>query len=146
MDYDLSKPLGFFVTKAHLLMRNNLQKKFKEYDMTQDQWMILNRLSGKDGCTQMELAKKTYKDKATITRMLDTLEKMGLVRRESIPDDRRVFLIYVTEEGKRIQESLIPLAREASEEAVKGLSADEVEELKRLLVKVISNFDMEENR
>lgn len=64
---------------------------------------------------------------STFTSLLDRLEEAGLVRREVNPDDRRSFLIHLTEEGEelagRINERLLEL-----EEAIRSrVSAGEVE-------------------
>jgi DNA-binding MarR family transcriptional regulator len=140
MDYDSNESIGFIINKAHLILKNNLQKKFKKYDIAPEQWAILNCLYNNEGCSQKELSDKTYKDKASITRILDVLEKRRLVKRESDPGDRRVFLIFITDEGRALRDALIPLSKSASEEAIKGFSQEEFKLLKVLLLKLISNF------
>jgi DNA-binding MarR family transcriptional regulator len=146
MNCDLDRTVGFFINRTNSMMKNNLQKVFKKCDVTHEQWIILSCLHDNDGCIQQELAKKIDKDKAAITRLLDVLEKRNLIKRESSPNDRRVFLVYLTEEGRNIQKSLDPLAQISSEQALKGLSEEEIKQLKLSLTKIISNLQIGEDK
>jgi DNA-binding MarR family transcriptional regulator len=140
MNYDLDRTVGFFINRTHYMMKNNLQKVFKQCNISNEQWIILSCIYDNDGCIQQELAKKIDKDKAAITRLLDVLEKKKLIKRESSPNDRRVFLVRLTEEGIKVQENLAPLSELSSQQALEGLSNDEIKELKLLLIKIMSNL------
>ncbi|MBU3156501.1 MarR family winged helix-turn-helix transcriptional regulator [Clostridium estertheticum] len=140
MNYDLHRTVGFFINRTHAMMKNNLKKLFKQHDITHEQWIILSCLKDNDGCIQKELAEKIDKDKAAITRLVDALEKRKLIKRECNANDRRVFLVYLTEEGRNIQEKLAPLSEVSSNQALKGLSEEETKQLKLLLIKILSNL------
>lgn len=122
-------------------MKNNLAKALKPYKVTHEQWPLLKWLWVQDGISQKELSEKSYKDQPTTTRILDKLERRGLIRRQIDSLDRRVSLIYLTREGQQIQDSLIPLAQGALEQALKGLSELEQVQLKNLLNKISDNLD-----
>ena len=122
-------------------MKNNLAKALKPYNVTHEQWPLLKWLWEKDGISQKDLSEKSFKDQPTITRILDKLERRGLIRRQANSADRRVSLIYLTNEGHEIRDSLIPLARQALEQALLGLSEQEQAQLKNLLNRIGDNLD-----
>ncbi len=108
--------------------------------MTPEQWSILNRLGEQDGLTQKDLAEKTYKDQPNTTRILDKLEKKGLLKRADNPEDRRAFLIFLTEKGKQARKNIIPISHQLNEDATVGLGEDEYKIVIRLLGKVYENL------
>lgn len=122
-------------------MKNNLAKALKPYNVTHEQWPLLKWLWEQDGISQKELSGKSLKDQPTCTRILDKLERRGLIRRQANSVDRRVSLIYLTSEGQEIRDSLLPLARQVLEQALQGLSEQERAQLKNLLNKIYDNLD-----
>lgn len=64
-------------------IRNALQKQLTEagFDLTVDQWVLIDHIFRKQGISQNELAEMTFKDPPTVTRIIDLLEKKGLVER-----------------------------------------------------------------
>ncbi|HHT46029.1 MAG TPA: MarR family transcriptional regulator [Firmicutes bacterium] len=121
-------------------MKNNLLRKIKSFDITTEQWMILNRLFEEPGINQKELSERTLKDQGSLTRTLDRMEKKGLVQRQINPTDRRSFLIYLTDEGYALRDRIVPIAVECIEDAVKGFTEEEVDTLVALLKKLILNL------
>ena len=72
----------------------------KKLGITVDQWVLLKIIEGSDGLSQRELANKAIRDRASITRTLDLLEKKGLLKREAIEGNRRQYSIKLTPIGK----------------------------------------------
>ena len=136
--------LGFLLGKTNAKMKNNLAKALKPYNVTPEQWPLLISLWVQDGISQKDLSEKCFKDQSTTTRILDKLERRGLIRRQANSADRRVFLIYLTSEGQEIKGQLIPLARQALEHALQGLSEQERVHLKSLLDTISDNLDSED--
>ncbi|RJX28504.1 MAG: MarR family transcriptional regulator [Dethiobacter sp.] len=132
--------LGFIICHADLKMKNNLMRKIKSFDITTEQWMIMNRLFEEGGISQKELSERTLKDQGALTRTLDRMEKKGLVKRQVSPYDRRSFLIYLTDAGQAVRNRIVPIAVECIEEAVKGFTEEEVGTLTTLLKRVILNL------
>jgi DNA-binding MarR family transcriptional regulator len=132
--------LGFILCHADLKMKNNLLRKIKSFDITTEQWMIMNRLFEEGGISQKELSERTLKDQGSLTRTLDRMEKKGLVKRQVSPNDRRSFLIYLTDAGQTVRDQIVPIAVECIEEAVKGFTEEEVGILTTLLRRVIYNL------
>ena len=141
MKFVIEESLGFIISRTNLKLSNYLTRKFKPYDITPEQWGLLNRLWEKDGISQKELSETSIKDQTTITRILDKLERKGLVKRQTSPDDRRSFLIFLTDTGRSLEDKLVPIAYETLDEALQGLSEEEIKQLKILLNKIFMNVD-----
>lgn len=141
MKFNIEESLGFIINRTHQKLSNYLTRKFKPYDITPEQWGLLNRLWAKEGISQKELSEISTKDQTTVTRILDKLERKGLIERQTSPDDRRSFLIFLTASGRRLEDKLVPLAYETLDEALQGLSAEEIKQLKVLLNKIFINVD-----
>ncbi len=141
MKFVLDDSVGFIISRTASKMKNCLHQNFKPYDITTEQWGLLNRLWEKDGVSQKVLSEKSFKDQPNITRILDKLEDKGFIRREVDPDDRRAFLIFLTKEGRELKNILIPVVKETLEVALKGFKTEEVEQLKNLLNRIYFNFD-----
>lgn len=141
MKYIVDESLGFAINRTNQKLSNFLTRKFKPYDITPEQWGVLNCLWEKEGIAQKEISKITIKDQTTLTRILDKLERKGFIKRQTTPNDRRVFLIYLTDSGRSLEEVLVPIAYEALDEALQGLSNEEIKQLKVLLNRIYVNVD-----
>ena len=108
----LDESIGYHVNMAGMLLKRELAGVFKAqgFDVTPEQWAVLSRLAEKDGLSQNDIALITFKDNANITRIVDKLQKKGLLERRAHPSDRRTWLLYITLPGKEIIERLQPLA------------------------------------
>lgn len=132
--------LGMDIYKARVLMRNKLSKKLKDFDITGEQWSVLKHVFEKEGCNQKDLAQRCLKDRAALTRILDILEKKSLIKRESSPIDRREFLVFLTDVGKKAFDKISPIMDDMAKENLKGFTDDEINSLQYLLEKLISNL------
>jgi len=107
--------------------------------ITPQQFTTLARLNREDGITQKELANYLNKDYGSITRSLDGLEKRDWVRREDSSKDRRTKLVFITEQGKKIFNSVLPLQIERNRQLLNGVSEKDFEQLITILSKVRDN-------
>lgn len=139
--YTEDDSLGYLLNRADLKVKNHFQRLIKSCNVTREQWTILSQLYDADGISQKKLSEHTLKDQAAVTRMLDTMERKGLVRREVNPTDRRAFSIYLTESGKNLRNKIVPFAEQCLWDATAGMSETEVCALKTLLRKVEVNID-----
>ena len=87
------------------------------------------RGAGSAGIPTLGVRERMIQEGTTITRILDKLEKAGLVRRERSTPDRRQVICHVTPKGRQLLEQLDPRVNEADEKVVAGLSAGEIERL-----------------
>src|SRR4249920_3214346 len=103
---------SFVTGKASTAIARRLQKKFNSagLNITIEQWSVLYHLWKQDGRSQQELCDATFRDKPSITRLVDNLEKLKLVKRNASKEDRRMNMIYLTETAKKLQEQTMDLA------------------------------------
>ena len=141
MNFIMDKSLGFIINRASAAIKKEFNKRLRPYDLTPEQWSILNRLGEQDGLTQKDIAERTYKDQPNITRILDKLEKKELLKRVDNPEDRRAFLIFLTDKGKGIRESIIPITVQLNEDAATGLTNVEHKQLICLLDRIYESLN-----
>ena len=129
--------------QLELSRRRLLQPWFTSLGLTlgQGQPRILSRLLRGDGLTQRELADACMVDAATLSRALDRLEEMGLIRREETPGSRRSYLVRLTDAGRekagKVQEGFGRM----DELICRGFSTEELERLRGDLERIRANLD-----
>lgn len=133
---------SFITGKASTAIARRLQKKFNQstLNLTIEQWSVLYHLWKEDGISQQELCKATFRDKPSITRLVDNLEKLKLVKRIPSKEDRRINLIFLTTESKKLQDTTMSMAEETLNEALIGVPPDRIEVCKQVLQIVYDNL------
>jgi DNA-binding MarR family transcriptional regulator len=133
---------SFITGKASTAIGRRLQKNFKlaNIEITIEQWSVLYHLWKVDGMSQQQLCDATFRDKPSITRLVDNLEKVSLVRRTASKDDRRMNLIVLTETGQELEEKCMEIANTTLNEALEGVTNGQVEIAKEVLQMVYDNL------
>ncbi len=134
---------SFITGKASTAIARRLQKKFNGagVNLTIEQWSVLYQLWKEDGKSQQELCNATFRDKPSITRLIDNLEKLNLVKRVSDEKDRRINKVFLTKAAFKLQEDTMQLAEETLNEALEGVPADQVDLCKAVLQQVYDNLN-----
>ena len=101
----------------------------------------MRALWDEDNFSQIELAKRIHVEKASLTSVLDALEKRGLARR--LPDlrDRRARKVQLTKAGRDLKKELLPYAAQGNALATRGFSKTELVALKGFLQRIIINLN-----
>lgn len=136
---NIDHSLGFIINHAGRRLSQLLSLHYQSYDITTEQWTVLNRLAEQDGITQKNLAHRAEKDQTNITRILDQLERKGLVQRRPNAVDRRSFLTFITDKGRSLNEVLLPIERQVVKSTLDGLSVEDIERLRTMLVQITKN-------
>ncbi|HRO17256.1 MAG TPA: MarR family transcriptional regulator [Ferruginibacter sp.] len=133
---------SFITGKASTAVARRLQKNFKlaGIEITIEQWSVLYHLWKEDGLSQQQLCDATFRDKPSITRLVDNLEKLKLVKRVPSKDDRRSNLIYLTPEADQLQSRTMEVANQTLNEALEGVTHGQVEIAKEVLHMVYENL------
>ncbi|WP_158587723.1 MarR family winged helix-turn-helix transcriptional regulator [Algoriphagus lacus] len=113
--------------------------KEKNLPITPDQFRVLTHLWKQDGMQQSELAVCTARNRANVTRIIDILEREGIVIRKDDPSDRRVFRIYLTELGKSLKEATAECANQSIEDSLVGISGEERGIVMKVLNQIVKN-------
>jgi len=133
---------SFITGKASTAIGRRLQKNFKQagVDITIEQWSVLYHLWKQDGLSQQQLCDATFRDKPSITRLVDNLEKLGLVKRTASKTDRRINKICLTPEAIKLQALSMDEANKTLNEALEGVSIEKIEIAKEVLQMVYDNL------
>ena len=133
---------SFITGKASTAIARRLQKKLNAagLNITIEQWSVLYHLWKQEGISQQELCNATFRDKPSITRLVDNLEKLNLVKRVPSENDRRINLIYLTKQSQKLQEETMLLAEETLNEALETVPSEKVDVCKEVLQLVYDNL------
>ena len=133
---------SFITGMASTALARRLQKNFRlaGIEITIEQWSVLYHLWKEDGLSQQELCLRSFRDKPSITRLVDNLEKLKLVKRVSSKEDRRINLVFLSKAAKNLQEQTLSLANQTLNEALEAVSKEEIEVCKTVLQKVYDNL------
>lgn len=133
---------SFITGKASTAIARRLQKNFKEaaIDITIEQWSVLYHLWKQDGQSQQQLCEATFRDKPSITRLVDNLEKSKLVKRVASKNDRRSNLIFLTKDAKGLEQKTMEVANRTLNESLEGVTNGQIEIAKEVLQMVYDNL------
>ena len=128
--------------RLSMLINRYLYNQFKkaELGITVEQWTILAILWQKDKVTQQILSDITLRDKPSITRLIDNLEKRNLVVRIHDSSDRRVNLIYLTQKGIDMENKASAIINEVAGKTLSEISDEEIIVCRNVLRKVLNNL------
>src|SRR5947207_14091191 len=133
---------SFITGKASTAIARRLQKKInaRGINLTIEQWSVLYHLWKKEGLSQQELCNATFRDKPSITRLVDNLERLNLVKRVASDNDRRINLIYLTKQAQKMQEEAMALAEQTLNEALETVPPEKIDVCKEVLQIVYDNL------
>ncbi len=133
---------SFLTGKASAALARRLHRNFREHglDITSEQWSILYYLWIEEGRTQQELACLTFRDKPSISRLINNLEKVKLVMRVHDDEDKRANLIFLTKQGRQIREVCMRQARRTIAQALEGVNYEDMIRAKKTLEVVYENL------
>ncbi|MDY6863845.1 MAG: MarR family transcriptional regulator [Thermodesulfobacteriota bacterium] len=134
--FSLDNDIGFLIQRALQSVKSNFYEKFSKYGLTTKQYGVLIRLWEEDGLPQKELGSRLYTDGATITGIIDRMERESLVVRKKDGNDRRLTKVYLTIKGHKLKNELKQEIFELNKIILEKLTHEEVRQLKRLIKKL----------
>lgn len=139
---DIEEVLLFQIDKTSKISKLYSQREFDQlgWGITVEQWIVLKIVHENEGISQKDLATRSFRDPASITRTLDLLGKKGLVERQPTPDNRRQYRLALTKAGQVFVDQYMPLVREHRQRSLRGFSAEEMATLRDLLLRVQENM------
>lgn len=136
----MERRVGTVLAQVARLMRRAFDERAREIGVTRPQWLVLSVLQRHEGIKQGGLAEILEVEPITAGRMIGRMQEAGLVERREDSADRRARRLYLTDRGRAIIERLQPLAVETSDEALKGVSAQDKTQLSRILEMMLENL------
>ncbi len=143
----LNKQVGVFLNLVHFRFKQYLSAIFAKhgYDLTPEQFLVLDTLWDDGVLSQQELADILKKDKNSVTKLIDALERKRLVER--IPDkiDRRLNLIHITELAKSMKDNITDIALECTNQIIKDIPEEDLNVFVSVLNKMAENMSSSDN-
>lgn len=141
-DQKLEDVLYYLLEKTNKVIRRYSQVRFSEagLEITVDQWLVLKKISDSERITQIELANAIFKDRASITRILDLLLEKKLVRKDA-GSDRRAYELTLTAAGEKFMEQAMMIVRSVRKKGMESIPDKEQEQLRSSLQKIINNLE-----
>ncbi|HXK16904.1 MAG TPA: MarR family transcriptional regulator [Polyangiaceae bacterium] len=138
----LERALPFLIHACYQQIRSVTYKEFLGHglELTPEQWIVLVQLWRKDGQSQSALSELTLRDRPTMSRILDTMEKSGLVERSVDEQDARARLVKLTRSGKSLQAKLVPVAKQLVARLERDIPERELEVTHRTLTRMLQNL------
>lgn len=131
--------VAYLLSRARVALVRAFDAALADLDITSGQGSILMMLASGRFTTAAELAREMYADSAAMTRMLDRLERRGLVTRSRHGADRRVMQLDLTAEGKKLARRLPQRYKAVIDSHFAGFTAAELDTLKMLLRKTLGD-------
>ena len=127
--FDYEKIPLHWVNRLSFLTRKTLSQRFEEnqHSVSAEEWAILLILWSKGEQTPSALAEVTFRDRTTITRLIDQMVKKDMVTRMHDEKDRRRVLIKASDNGQALKRDLVPIAQNMISQASEGISPQDIE-------------------
>jgi len=134
-----SQGIGAFIGRARRTMVEAIDRKLAPLDISHAQWIVVMLLGDGAACTAAELCKILIYDPGAMTRLLDRLEKKGVVRRVRAKLDRRSVRLELTADGKRLYPRILEALVDVFNRLLRGFSRSDVRQLEHLLKRMLAN-------
>ena len=141
--YTTHNSIGYLVKRAHGLSLDALEPGLAEHGLTFTQYAVLMALRDDLALNAKDICIKLRHDSGALTRVLDQLEARGLVERQRSAEDRRAIKLLLTPQGHAALKTVVPLVVERINGAIQDFSPAEMDELLRLLNKLILGLHSE---
>ena len=135
--------LGMLIGQVHRLSTKRFVQNSHKYglDISLDQWLVLGPVWKNEGISQKNISEYSGKDKTSVTKIIDTLEKKNLVVRVIDQLDHRVKRVVLSNKGRELFLNVMPVMSQTRDELRNGISDNEIESLKIVLNKIYKNLN-----
>jgi DNA-binding MarR family transcriptional regulator len=137
----LDSYLPYLLNRAGTRIATAFSDEVRPLGATLQMWRVLAALRERDGRRMGDLSDTTSIEVSTLTRLVDNMEKKGLVARRRDAGDARAVLLHATPAGRRLTQRILPIAERYEAVALAGFSAGEAATLKAALRRLYANMD-----
>ena len=133
--------------KTHHMINILMKAAFKKYkiDLTREQWIVLHRLDKNNGVSQNDLAKMIFRDKTSLTRIINNMESKNLVSRKIDLHDKRIKHIYQTFKGRNMYKESLPVILHLGKSLQSQLDQADIYHLQRISKKIQQTIEVQLN-
>ncbi len=135
-----SEPLDLLLGQVSRLHFTRAHTLLETLGLYRGQPPVLRALCEQEGLTHTELAERLHVTPATMTKMLQRMEKAGFLVRRPDPEDQRVSRVYLTQSGHAIHDKLQPIWRTMETETFAGFTREERDVIRGFLLRMRENL------
>ncbi|MDR0913193.1 MAG: MarR family winged helix-turn-helix transcriptional regulator [Methanobrevibacter sp.] len=139
--FDDENSICWLFPKIMVLLRKKIQKRLNSVGLLWDQWIVLSQVYRFEGTNQKNISNTSLKNEASLTRTINFLENNNLVKRENSKKDKREFLIYTTDHGKKIFEESEEIMDEIQMEINEIFHPNDLKAMQSLLMELFENLE-----
>lgn len=140
MPASFDKSIGLQSSQMNRKMIRFLNHSLEWYEITMEQWVVLSKLAEQEDINQKQLSIKAKKDPASMLRILDILERKGLIERRQDKEDRRASSLCITAKGKNLKNEVAPYIEERFKEIISGIPGQDIEVYIEVLKRIDKNL------
>lgn len=134
-------PIGRLVKTGYITLRREVEELLRPLGITHTQWSALSVIRQFPGITPSQLEHILMIERPSVTSLMNGLEARDFIVRKNHPQDGRSKQIYLTDAGLKMAEETQHFTFDVEERVKEGMTRDEFESLKSLLVKMIGIFE-----
>jgi len=137
--FDLARFLPYHINRTGVRLASAFGDELARYDLTVAMWRVLAVLWHSGEQKAGDLMIDTSIEQSTLSRLLATMEKRGLLTRRRSETDARTMVVTLTTEGRKLTKELIPYALRNERIALRGFSEEEIDRLLAMLARIYEN-------
>jgi DNA-binding MarR family transcriptional regulator len=132
--------IDYLLAQVCKLHHSRVRVLLHDLELHRGQPHVLNALQERDGLPHSELARQLHRSPATITKMIQRMERAGFVQRRPDAEDERVSRVYLTEAGRAIQGEMMAVLHRIEQETFDGFTPEELGLLRRFFLHMRDNL------
>ena len=138
--YDIESCLFFITNKASKKIAETFNKRLATLSITYVQWNALYYLGQTRMINQKELTDMMNIKSSTVVRLIDRMERDGLLKRVKNSEDRRLVYLELTDKGKTLRETLLPEVEKFRCDISRDINKEDLESFNRVLAQMLANL------
>jgi DNA-binding MarR family transcriptional regulator len=142
-NHDARREVLFLLHDVARLIRVEADKRARAHGMTRAQWVILVRVERQPGLSQKELAEVMEVEPITVARLIDRMERRGIVERRPDPKDRRVWRLHLRPTAQPLLAELNEARTALAQMVTSGLDLDSIAQLSDTLMTMKTSLTQE---
>jgi MarR family transcriptional regulator, multiple antibiotic resistance protein MarR len=131
--------IGALIGRARKTMIQKIDSELAPFDVSAAQWIVVLLVGEKAVSSASELCELLTYDPGAMTRLLDRLERKGILRRLRLPKDRRTMQLELTASGRALHPKILAAMVDVSNRLLRGFSRSEVSQFEGYLRRMLAN-------
>ena len=140
---EIHEILGYLLNTSARFIKRRMDHELERFNITTSQWAVMKLLDTKKELTQAQIAEELMSDRATIGTVIYKLLEKEYAEKNLDSEDRRSYVVHLTEKAKGIIKEVESSAKTVTEEALEGMDQEEIDNLCKSLNRVIKNLSKE---